>query len=272
MTDGDHWLSEAGSGGELTNLAERLDEADRNHRAIRAASVADLPTAYAVQREFVSLRSERLHSSRAGYKVALTSPAAQAALGSETPASGELLAVDFRSSGADVRLDELFSPLIEVELMFRLKEDLPARASFEEIVRVSEVAAGLECPDGRFENWFGGDFPKLASNEVISDNCLAGIIVISDRWRLVQELDLASTTAELTINGRAVASGSGAEVLGHPVRSLVWLSEQLDGVGQHLTAGTVVSSGTFTSPVPAQAGLVRADFSNGLGNVWVRFL
>ena len=251
--------------------ANALDVADRLHEPAPPPGILDLETAYAIQRVFVELRRARLGGERAGYKVALTSPEAQAALKATEPASGELLRSDVRPSGSEIDLDAMFSPLIEVEVMFRIVRELSLSASFEEVVASCEVAAGLECPDGRYQRWFGGDFPALSKYDVISDNCLAGVVVVSNAWIPASEIDLSATTAELSIDGVAISSGPGTDVLGNPVNSITWLSQQLAGRGQVLTAGAVVSSGTYTSPILARVGAVVADFGHQLGRVSVQF-
>lgn len=255
----------------VSKCANALDEAYRLHAPAQAPKILDLETAYAVQQSFVELRRVRLGSERAGYKVALTSPEAQTALKATEPARGELLNLDVRLSGSNIDLATLFSPLIEVEVMFKVVRELSPSASFEEVVSSCDVAAGLEFPDGRYERWFGGDFPALSKFDVISDNCLAGLIVVSSSWVPASEIELSSATAELSVDGVVMQSGSGTEVLGNPVNSITWLSEQLAKSGQVLTEGTIISSGTFTSPILAPVGTVVADFGHQLGSVSAQF-
>lgn len=255
----------------IARLAEDLDVAMAHHMAIPCPGLPDQETAYQVQRALVDRRAARVGSERMGYKVALTSPEAQAALKTDSPASGELLRTDVLRSGSKVDLAMMFSPLIEVELMFRVVEDLTAEPGVDEVCHSCEVAAGLECPDGRYEHWFGGDFPALSDKDVVSDNCLAGFVVVSDHWLPASSLDLARTPAALYIDGNKVRSGSGDQVLEHPANAVAWLARQQAARGRRLEAGTLISAGTFTAPILAPVGTARAVFGDGIGEVVVTF-
>jgi 2-keto-4-pentenoate hydratase len=255
----------------MSSSAEILDDAARRHRSIEpfGSSLGRAP--YEVQGAVVARRARRLGSERIGYKVALTSPATQAALRTNEPATGRLLTADVLPTGSTVALESMFSPVLEAELVFRVREDLPVHASPEQIAQGCEVTAGLECPDSRYADWFGGEYPVLALGDVIADNCLTGLVVVGSTWLAVADVDLATVRATLLVDDEEVASGTGAEVLGNPLRSMAWLSAHLADAGETLTAGTVVSAGTLTPPVVARRGTVRGVFSAGLGEASVRF-
>ncbi|CAB4958657.1 unannotated protein [freshwater metagenome] len=255
------------------DAASMLYEADRDLEPIAAfASSALVSDPYAVQADFFSRRSQRVGSAPAGYKVALTSPQAQVALGSTEPASGRFLAVDVVPSGSTIDLAERFSPILEVELIFRVRQDLPLFASLDQVAQGCDVAAGLECPDSRYRNWFGGEFAALALNDLIADNCLAGFVVVGETWLPASSLDLPAVTASLVHDDQVIASGVATAVMGNPLLAVVWLSGQLARNGEILTAGTVVSAGTLTGPVVATRGTTRSEFSDGLGQALVRFV
>src|SRR4051812_26656443 len=253
------------------DAATRLDEAASHHRSIPPLGESLGAAPYEVQQAAVTRRARRLGSRPVGYKVALTSPAAQAALGTSEPATGRLLAVDVLPGGATVDLDVMFARVLEAELVSRVREALPMGASAAHIAQGCDVAAGLECPDSRYADWFGGDYPILGLDDVIADNCLTGLVVVGSGGLAGADVDLPTVRAPLLVDDDEAASGSGAEVLGDPLRSMVWLSAHLAASGQALTAGTLVSAGTLTSPVVARPGTVRGVFSAGLGEASVRF-
>ncbi len=258
------------SGRRTEDLAALLDAADRDRRPLPRPQhwVGTTEEAYAVQRDAVALRSARLRSPRVGYKVALTSAAAQSALFCDRPAAGELLAADVRPCAASVPVSSVFSPLVEVEVVFRLRRDLEPGAAVDDVVAGADVVAGLECPDSRYADWFGGSYPALPLQAVVSDDCLAGLLVLGQIWLPADSLDLSQVTAVLWVGDEVVAEGDAGNVLDHPASAVVWLNDHLAGQGIPLRAGTLVSSGTLTPPVVFPQGTVRAELSAGLGAVW----
>jgi 2-keto-4-pentenoate hydratase len=65
-------------------------------------------------------------------------------------------------------------------------------------------------------------------------------------WR---NQDLARATARLSINGHAIGSGNGGDVMGHPPNALGWLADKLAAAGTPLRRGMIVMTGSM---VPIQ--------------------
>jgi 2-keto-4-pentenoate hydratase len=256
----------------ISELANELDMATASFTSLEAFTEEfSVEKAYAVQDEYLAIRSRRTGSLKIGYKVALTSPGAQNALKSTHPAYGQLLKSDIEASGARISISKHFAPILETELIFKITENLSDNASLDEIASKSVVAAGIECPESRFLRWFGGAFPALSLRHVIADNCLAGFIVTSDRWVDSSTLDFPNLTCKLFVNSALVVSGSGSEVLGNPVKAIKWLNETLVKKGAGLKTGDVISSGTFTGPIIGSVGDVVAQYSGGIGDVSLTF-
>ena len=182
-----------------------------------------------------------------------------------------MLWADIIRSGSTVPLDKHFAPLLEPELVFRLRDDIHPEASLEEVASKCDVAAGLECPDSRYCNWFGGQYPALTLRDLIADNCLAGLLVVGDTWLPATEVHFPTVTAVLLRDGVQIATGDGTGVLGNPLKALIWLSRHLAERGGVLSANTLVSSGTFTAPFVATPSLVTSSFSEGIGDVSIRW-
>lgn len=251
--------------------AEELDDAVAHHTPLPRTpdGLPTLDEAYDIQREFVARRSARTGSPVGGYKIAFTSPAAQAAVDTGGYASGVLLEADIRVSGTSFVLAERFDPILEVELAVRAVAPIDADMPREELVRRTEVAAGLEVPESRFAGWFGGEYPALSFVEVVSDNCLAGLLVVGDRWTPTADVGLAGTEATLHHDGECVRRGSVDLVVPDPVTVLAWLVRQLGERGKVLEEGQVVSTGTWTDTVRVAPGRYLATFGAGIGEVMV---
>ena len=72
-------------------------------------------------------------------------------------------------------------------------------------------------------------------------------------------------------NGKPVAMGAGAAVLGHPAAAVAMLANHLGARGQELPAGALVLSGGVTEAVAVAAGDHVSLRVQGLGSVSVRF-
>lgn len=74
--------------------------------------------AYLVQEKLIDQLTFKDHSTVTGYKVSMTSKATQAIANTSEPAYGTLLSNQIVNDGASVSLSELFSPLLEPEIIF----------------------------------------------------------------------------------------------------------------------------------------------------------
>ena len=87
----------------------------------------DLASAYQVQAAVVDALCAAWGGERAGYKVAVTNPAAQRMLGVPHPVFGRILSARLHRSPLQVRAADYRTCLIEVEIGFRMAEDVPER-------------------------------------------------------------------------------------------------------------------------------------------------
>jgi len=203
----------------------------------------------------------------AGYKVSLVAQEHRDMFGAGEPTFGRLPAVHIIPGAPDVALCSLRNPLVEPELVFRVVEDIPATATVEQIAASTTVAAGIEVSESRLVRTSP---EKRSLPDMVFDNSAAGRIVHATRWTRSDTMDLAAIDVSLAIDGQAVASGSGASVLGNPLNAVAWLVEALGRESRTLRAGDRISSGTFTRPEVAREGTFTAEFS-GIGTAQVTF-
>jgi 2-oxo-3-hexenedioate decarboxylase/2-keto-4-pentenoate hydratase len=207
----------------------------------------------------------------AGHKVGSTNPAVQRALGMPHPIGGSVFASTVHNNSARVRHADYVRPGVECEVVLLLGSDLPARAApysrAEVVAAIAACAAGIEIIDDRYE-----DIRALGAPSLIADNGLdAGVILGApvSEWRA---LDLPAAAASISVNGRIVAQGSGANVMDDPINVLIWLANDRARRGLGLRAGEFVFTGSMTDIVWVQSGDQVETAIAGLGGASCAFL
>jgi len=215
----------------------------------------DIPTAYDVQ-DLVTLQKVVNNGEKVmGYKISLTSEETQSWFKAGEPAYGTLTDRNFSPPFLDLR--DLSEPLLEAELVLLTESELHPEMSDRDLAENVLVAPGLEIPDSRFRNWF----PVLPLNLIISDNSVAGKVVMGEPVRLSDPEDFARIELVLSRDGKLLSEGISSTVLGNPLNSLRWLVNKLDSRGERLSAGMKISSGTLTLPLKLETGKYRATYS-----------
>lgn len=243
----------------------------------KVVPMAELPTnirptnqdeAYRVQDAFVTLIGDQV----AGYKVGCTNEAAQVMLKSPGPFSGRILAQRVWESPVELKADMFAMRGLEVEMAFRLGQDLPpegAPYNRDNVVdAIGSMHPALEIVDSRYVSWLERGAPQL-----IADNgCHGGFVygAAATNW---QNVDLAAHRVTIHVNGEFVDEGHGRNVLGHPLEVVAWLANQRAERGDGLKAGYFISTGTCCPDLGwVDAGDVAvADFGS-LGSVEIRFV
>jgi 2-keto-4-pentenoate hydratase len=253
----------AAAAGELLAMrAERRIEPDLPDD-LRPVSLAD---AYGIQaRVIVGLR----HGDPIGYKCACTSPVAQQALAIDRPVFGRLLALTCSPGGSVLDAGRFVHRVVEAEFGFRVAENvepIEGGHSAETIADyIDAVIPAIEIVDYRYESW------AIGALQVVADNAIHGWWVHGaplEDWR---HLELHDVPVTVERNGRVETTGTGANVLGHPLNVMAWLADELPRFGLALRAGDLVTTGVTTDVFEADPGdHVTAHFE-GIGSVSVAF-
>ncbi|MCZ2257812.1 2-keto-4-pentenoate hydratase [Sporosarcina sp. G11-34] len=244
-------------------LADRLYETYENKQPIYKEDFdvsIDNATGYRIQKIVTDKKGTEKNDPLKGYKISLTSRETQNLFQSTTPLYGAFTETSI--SGGSIKLEDMLSSLIELELVFIVKENLSKEDSFQTILEKTTIAPGLEIPDSRFADWF----PKLQLGHVIADSAVAGKVVIGTPVEGLTFEQLGTIKGTLTLNGKQIASGSSSEVLGNPLHSVKWLIDELATNGLILEKGMIISSGTFIMPEILKKGTYEAVFE-GIGEV-----
>jgi 2-keto-4-pentenoate hydratase len=200
-----------------------------------------------------------------GWKIAATSAPSQAVIGIGTPLPGRLFESSRVSSGASIPFAGLHMRAVEAEYAFRLARDVgPVPTREEVLAAIGGVHLAIEVPDSRL-----ADYAHAGSSLLLADVACAGHLVLGPELPVPE--DLATIETALSINGERAAEGSGIVVMGDPRTALVWLAEELVGLGTGLKAGEIITTGSTTKVPSIQAGdRVQATFGD-LGTVEVTF-
>ncbi len=217
---------------------------------------ASLDESYAVLDAII----ERIGNPVFGWKAAFTNAVAMERMKTDEPAFGPLFEEWAYRSGEPVPTPENCLRRIECEYAFRIGHVLPARdapyATDEVAAAVASLHPAIEIVHSRVEGAF-----DVGARALIADHCVNFAFIygagISD-WR---GLDLIGQPVRLAVDGETAAEGSGADVLGDPLQSLVWLVNRLSSRGISVSAGALITTGSCTGmhPVPRRCKLV-ADF------------
>jgi 2-keto-4-pentenoate hydratase len=214
------------------------------------ARPADRAEGYAVQ----AALARRSGDAPYGWKIAATSPAGQAHIGVDGPLAGRLLASRMLAPGATVPLAGNQMRVAEVEFAYRLARPLPPRAQpysvDETMAAVGSLHPTIEIPDSRYEDFVTAGAPQLIADFACANWLVVGPAVGGD-WH---QRPLAAHAVSATIDGRPVATGSGAAVLGDPRVALTWIANELRVHGEGLKAGELVTTGTSVVPVAIAPG------------------
>lgn len=227
--------------------------------------------AYAVQSLLHDWQKSEGKGTVCGYKVGCTATHMQEMLGVPNPAFGGILDSNVHSGEASFDLGGFQRAGIECELAVRLSADLPAagapysRADVE--AAIGSCMAAIEVVDNRY-----GDFLSVPATVMMADDFFHTASVLGPEVRDWRGLDLAGIEGRTFINGQLAGSGTGSEVLGHPLEAVVWLANRMTSLGRGLKAGEFISTGTMASVqwidnAPAEA-MISID---GLGDVRARF-
>lgn len=225
-----------------------------------------LDDAYAIQQ--VQIRG-RLDAGAviAGYKVGLTSEAMRQQFGVSEPDFGHLLSDMEYAADAPVPVSAFLQPRAEPEIALVLGRPLTGpRVTVSEVVAATAYAVpAIEIIDSRIADW------RITLVDTVADNASSGGFVVGQSPVPLDRVDLSLTGCVLRRNGRIIATGAGAAVLGSPLHAAAWLASQLIGRGAELDAGHIILTGSITASIPVQAGdAVSASFDH-LGSVTAVF-
>jgi 2-keto-4-pentenoate hydratase len=136
----------------------------------------------------------------------------------------------------------------------------------EVLAAVAAVHPSIEIPDSRY-----ADFVTVGAPQLIADNACACYFILGQAASDWKTFDYLNQSIHVNLNGEAIDSGYGRNVLGDPRVALTWIINELSSLGIAMEVGQFVTTGTCRVPVKVNPGdEVSADFGV-LGQVSCRF-
>jgi len=226
--------------------------------------------AYAVQAALHFWQNENHHADIVGYKIGCTTKEMQEILQIPGPAFGGIRGSHVYRDQAEFPFTEYQIPGIECEIAMRLSADLPRQdvpyTRQTVIPAIGACMAAIELVDNRYGDFLSIGTPVLIADDFFQSACILGAEVAD--WHT---LDLADLEGRTFIDGKLAGTGSGSDVLGHPLEAVVWLANQLGRLGRGLKAGDLIMTGSLTPVQWLHTGSVEAMISiDGLGDVSLR--
>jgi len=252
---------------EKTDYANRLYDAYETKEPVEPITEdeGELTTeeAYEIQAKVV----ERIRADTAGigHKLGLVSEAKQEQLGIQEPIFG-YISEENVLDGEPIPASDMINPRLEAEIGFILDEDVEPPVTTADVLSATRaVVPVVELIESRFKGW---TIPT--AQDVIADNTSTAKLAIGEQFSDVRDLDLVHEGVTVSVNGEIEATGVGADIMGHPARSVAWLGNRLADLDEQLVAGELVMSGGISAAIDIEAGDVFHVTFGEMGSVELR--
>ena len=254
----------------IAQAAEALIEARTAYRVLDrlpgGVFPADIDEGYAI----LDAIAAQIAIPIGGWKAALTNDAIMRKMKTNAPACGPLFQPYIRPAPANLNLPAESMRGIECEFAFRMAASLPPReqpyTNAQTAAAVATLHPAIEVVDTRVKNGMAH-----GAGALIADFCANAALVYGAGLEDWADLDLASHAVTLHVDGKAVVTGVGREVLGDPRNALTWVANFLSNRGKGLKAGEWGTTGSTMGIYPVPVGsVVTADFGT-LGTVDITF-
>lgn len=257
-------MSDAASEKRIEEWSQAIYEAQRDHVRISAPSgsygALSLHAAYEVQARVAGMRVEA-GERQVGWKVGATSFAILEQFKGKIdgPSFGVLMSGTTFSDPELIQASQFFGIGLEPEIGIVLERPLrgPGVTNVDVLAAAAGVVAAVEILDGRIEPGSGG------LEDGMADNAFHGASVLGTLMRPARGFDFVHEGAIVRKNGKLFGSACGVEALGNPLSVVSWLANALARHDRQIEAGQVISTGSLTGVLPAEAGdVIEVTFAN----------
>ena len=196
---------------------------------------------------------------------------------------GRIFASTSFGNGATLPLPRYARNIIECEVGFKLKCDLPPRDQpyeREEVAAAADLAINIELVGSRRNNVIERAAAALAAGKQFPDNDAEMFIIIADNagnlglingpviedW---QHRSLLDITVDLRIDGGESRPLLAKQNRTEPFDVLLWVANGLSERGIGLKAGHIITPGSVNVPLPLPEGSTAVAVFEDLGQVSV---
>jgi 2-keto-4-pentenoate hydratase len=256
---------------ELNALADMIAAAQQVHSVIdfMPGAMANFSEHEAYHLQFAVQERRGKYDPMAGWKVALAVPALYEPAGLTAPALAGIYRSGLRQSPAQIPAGTFHKYGIECEVVAVMARDCPPGKTYDANSikdHVKTLHCGMEIVENRF-----ADLTKVDGKGRVAEGVLQGACVIGPEIKNWREVDLAKPIGKCSFEGKELAGGPGANVMGGPLISLAWLANRLIFFGKQLKAGdTILTGSTHVPQFLNGPGLAVATWE-GLGATEARF-
>lgn len=243
------------------SLALLIRTAERDRRRIDLHTTVGgeltVSDAYRVQDAYVAARSTE-GARVVGYKIGRASTGR---------AYGALFDDRMAPSGVVLRLDQLISPIVEIEIAFRFVRRLgqhDVRAA-DVLAAVETIGTAFEVVDSRIAG--GGS----AVTEIAADNGHAAYAIMGEHAAAPSEWHADGARIVLARNGAEIAGADAKAAYASAIDSLAWLARTVAAAGRAIEPDTTVLSGAILAVTDIASGDELAGSIQGLGSVRCAF-
>ena len=214
----------------------------------------DEQTAYLIQKEYSALRAGQ--TGVAGYKAAMTNPAARARFGVDKPLAASLYAHGVLKDKAILKRTDYHNLVLETELVYFADRDITTSIANVGELRsyFSKVAAGIEIASANFADG------KPTGNDMLCVNTNSTQVIVGTQQDIAQT-DLNKLPIKFYCNGELLGQGTGADALECQWKCLLWLVNKVLELGYVIRKDDIFFTGALGQVLPGNVGEYHADFA-----------
>lgn len=237
----------------VAKAADIIVAARRAHKRIDGLPADCAPGDFADATAIHEAVQQKLGARTVGWKAGFSAPSQIKQFKLDGPLYGRLSEGQIFASPATIPFARFHAPLWEVEVAFKMAKTLAPRPlpfTRDEVLAATEAAhLCFEIPDMRYVTGHDTPVPFLLADSFATAGFVVGPQI--PNWRTI---DLKAFPAELVVNGAVKAKVVPPENRSDPLYVLHGVANGLRARGIALEAGHIITTGSATTPTPAQPG------------------